>query len=294
MLPHLRQEGIISTEAGLKEKSLVVLRLLLIYGALLLLAYIFQDRLLYLPRRIAKGQIEREAELVGLRFWQQDGEEYLGFTPIKPPSPLRGTVIVFHGNAGAAADRYYYVQPLERLGFRVILAEYPGYGGRSGRPTEAALVANGLKSARTALREFGRPVFIWGESLGCGVASAVAADSGLKVDGIILLTPWDNLPRTAQAHYWFLFARWLVRDRYDNVRNLQYYRGTVAVLMAEQDEVIPNRLTRKLFQEIACTKRLWVFPNAGHNSWPISPQLPWWSEVMDFVAGGNDAESAIP
>ena len=134
-----------------------------------------------------------------------------------------------------------------------------------------------------ALSQFDEPIYIWGESLGCGVASAMAADPSLKVEGLILLTPWDSLPRTAQAHYWFLPARWLVRDRYDNIRNLQRFHGPVAVIMAEQDRVIPNRLTQTLYRQIASTKQLWTFPGAGHNSWPIAAALVWWSEVMDFV-----------
>jgi hypothetical protein len=118
----------------------------------------------------------------------------------------------------------------------------------------------------------------------------VAADLNAVVAGVILVTPWDSLPRTAQAHYWFLPARWLVRDKYDNVRNLQRFSGPVAVLMASQDEVIPNRLTQTLLQKITTTKRSWVFQGAGHNSWPIAPELAWWAEVMDFVAERNHAE----
>jgi pimeloyl-ACP methyl ester carboxylesterase len=143
---------------------------------------------------------------------------------------------------------------------------------------------------RTALQAYGRPVYLWGESLGCGVATAAAADSGLKVDGIVLLTPWNTLPATAQAHYWFLPARWLVRDRFDNIRNLKQFKGPVAVLMADKDKVIPNRLTLFLYQNIHSAKRLWTFEDAGHNSWPVSPDHSWWAEVMDFVS----ASSPVP
>jgi len=270
--------------------SMFFLYALLSYAAMVLLVYLFQDRLLYLPVRASMEEVARGAQAAGLRLWPENEGEYRGLISSNPPSEAQGTVVVFHGNAGSALDRTYYVQPLQRLGFRVILAEYPGYGGRAGKPGEKVLVADGRETVRMALREFGGPIHVWGESLGCGVASAVAADPSTLVAGVILLTPWDSLPRTAQAHYWFLPARWLVRDKYDNVRNLQHFSGRVAVLVAGQDEVIPNRLTQTLFQKITTTKRSWVFEGAGHNSWPIAPELTWWAEVMNFVGGGTHAE----
>jgi pimeloyl-ACP methyl ester carboxylesterase len=124
-----------------------------------------------------------------------------------------------------------------------------------------------------------------GRVAGFGVACAVTTNPDLKIDGIVLLTPWDTLPRTAQSHYWFLPALWLVRDRFDNIRNLEQFNGPVAVLMAGKDKVIPNRLTQSLYKSIPSPKNMWTFEGAGHNSWPVDPDLPWWSEVMDFITG---------
>jgi len=272
-----------------KRRSKKVLSILfccfLIYAAVVLLVYVFQNRLLYLPVKANLDQIRHSARLGALQLWPQDNENYRGFIPEKTLSTDRGTVIVFHGNASSAHDRQYYIQPLQRQGFRVILAEFPGYGARRGKSSETTLVADGRETVRIASQEFGGPIYLWGESLGCGVAAAVAADKDLKIDGIVLLTPWDTLPRTAQSHYWFLPTLWLVRDRYDNIQNLQQFPGPVAVLMADKDDVIPNRLTRSLYENILSPKRIWTFEDAGHNSWPIEPDLTWWIEVMEFVTG---------
>ena len=263
---------------------MILLKCLLIYAAVVLLAYIFQNRLLYLPSRGGLDQIKEMARVSGLKLWPQANESYRGFIPADAPSTARGTVIVFHGNAGSAQDREYYIPPLERQGFRVILAEYPGYGARSGKPGEKALAEDGREIVRIAKREFDGPIYLWGESLGSGVAAAIAADPDVEIDGIVLLTPWDTLPKTAQSHYWFLPALWLVRDRFDSIRNLKQFTGPVAVLMADKDEVIPNRRTQSLYRNILSQKRLWTFENAGHNSWPFDPGLPWWGEVLEFVA----------
>jgi pimeloyl-ACP methyl ester carboxylesterase len=146
-------------------------------------------------------------------------------------------------------------------------------------------VRDAKQAARLAAREFGTPLYVWGESLGCGVASAVAADPALEVRGAVMLTPWDRLPDVAQRKFWYLPARRLTRDKYDNVRSLESFDGPVAVVMAGRDQVIPNVHTLRLYESLPGEKKLWVFENAGHNTWPTAPDATWWAEVMAFVSG---------
>jgi len=261
-----------------------LVHLLLGYGVVMLLVYLFQYRLLYFPDATPVEEVTRHARALGLKPWPRDAQDYRGLMVINTPGAAVGTVLVFHGNAGSALDRKYYSDALEKLGYRVILVEYPGYGGRRGKLGEGSFVDDARDLVTLARDEFGDPIYVWGESLGCGVATAAAADPAMAVAGVILLTPWDTLGNTAQAHYWWLPARWLTRDRYDNIRNLEGFAGSVAVIMADQDEVIPNRLTMKLYGALRTTKRLWVFPGAGHNSWPTAPERSWWAEVMGFVS----------
>jgi alpha-beta hydrolase superfamily lysophospholipase len=269
--------------------SMFLVYLLLGYGVLVLLVYLAQYQLLYLPVTSTAERVTLSARALGLKLWPREGGEYRGLIAAKRSNAARGTVLVWHGNAGSAEDRKYYVDALEKLGYRVILLEYPGYGARRGKLGETSFVADARESVEIALMEFGRPIYMWGESLGCGIATGVTVNSATAVDGVILLTPWDTLANTAQAHYWYLPARWLTRDKYDNIKNLEGFTGPVAVVMADQDEVIPQRLTTKLYDSLTTTKHLWVFPRAGHNSWPVAPELAWWGEVMQFVAdkGGS-------
>ena len=109
----------------------------------------------------------------------------------------------------------------------------------------------------------------------CGVnrsavvwVSSVAADTSLPIKAIILLTPWDTLGSLAQTIYWYLPARWMVLDKYDSIKNLRSFQGRIAVLIAEQDNIIPKRHGLTLYDSITTDKKLWTFAGAGHNSWP--------------------------
>jgi alpha-beta hydrolase superfamily lysophospholipase len=254
------------------------------YAPFVLAATLFQNWLLYFPQTTSRTQAVQDAARLGLVLWPDEGGDFYGFVSADPPAVSKGTVLVWHGNSGTALHRRYYVRPLQDLGYQVVLLEYPGFGARSGRLGEASFVADALRAARQAEEDFGSPLYVWGESLGCGVASAVAAAPELEVRGAVMLTPWDRLPDLAQHHYWYLPAKWLTRDQYDNVQNLRAFSGPVAVLMADRDEVIPTAHAMRLYESLPGDKRLWVFESAGHSSWPTSPDEPWWAELMEWLS----------
>ena len=261
----------------------LMLRLPIYYLIVVSAMYFLQDYFIYYPEKTDPQFIEQAAASRDLQLWPQNVKSYRGFVSPGASQKSLGTILVFHGNAGNALDRTYYAGALNRLGYRVILAEYPSYGSRPGKTGEKEITADAVESIRLASMEFGRPFYLLGESLGCGVVGAAVAKSKMPIDGVALITPWDSIINVARDKYWFLPVKWMLKDRYDNVANLANYRGPVAVVMAGQDEIIPNRLTRRLYDALPQPKRLWAFPNAGHNSWPSGPHESWWGEMMDFL-----------
>ena len=258
----------------------ILLYVIIGYLALVLIIFLSQRKLLYLPSK-AKTTIQ-QAERQGLKHWP-NFQQHRGFINIHAPATPSGTLIVFHGNAGSASHRSYYSDALTQQGFRTIIAEYPGYGGRAGSPSEQDIVADANKTLHLVHEAFGEPLFLWGESLGSGVAAAVIAKTSIPIRGLVLLTPWDSLAEIAQTHYWYLPARHLVLDKYDSTENLKNFGGHIAVILAERDEVIPAPHGQRLFDAITSNKQLWHFPDARHNTWPIEPHAPWWQEVTQFL-----------
>ena len=260
------------------------LRILLYLCIMTASLYLLQTRLLYQPARYSLEELIRAAEQRALKLWPTPDGGYRGLVTSRSTGS-RGTVVVFHGNAGSALDRLHYAAALERLGFKVILAEYPGYGARGGPLNEQAWIADAQATVRLAEQEFNAPLYLWGESLGCGVATGAAADGSLTIEGLALITPFASLPDLAQAIFWFLPVRWFVRDRYDSIANLSGFGKPVAILIAGRDEIIPREQSQALYDALAPEKRLWVFEGSGHNTWPASPAEGWWREVADCVSG---------
>jgi alpha-beta hydrolase superfamily lysophospholipase len=260
-----------------------MISLLVTYLLVLLAVFLLQRKMIYYPERYTAAQQAEAAAQLDIRPWPSAGD-FRGLISNTPLSAAKGTFVVFHGNAGSALGRTFYIAALQPLGYRVILAEYPGYGARPGAPSEQSFVADGIATARLAWEQFKGPLYLCGESLGSGVVAGIVAAQQVPVKGLLLISPFDALDRVAQYHYWFFFAKWLIRDKFDNIEKLRRYTGNVAVILAGEDEVIPNEATLALFDSLAARKKLWRFEQASHNTLPVEPWLPWWQEAIQFIS----------
>jgi uncharacterized protein len=239
----------------------------------------FQRRLLYFPTREPFEKQAISANLQGLQPWKNPQGECIGWEA-NVPKPQQ-TWLVFHGNAGCAVDRSYYL-PLLRAqapAARILLFEYPGYGARAGEPSEKNFVAAAQEAIN--LLDENVPLYVVGESIGSGVACQIAGACPDRVEGLLLVTPFNNLTEVAAHHFPFLPVRWLLTERFPSDRALENYSGRIAFGLAERDEVVPIALGRKLFADYAGTKQLWEIPHARHNT--VLDDERWWHAAMQFV-----------
>lgn len=256
---------------------------ILLLMACALLGCNVQDHFLYFPDTARPS--DKGVAAAGLAFWRAYGDNYHGFIDARRVENAKGTIIVFHGNAGRAVDRSFYTGMFGPLGYRVILAEYPGYGGRPGKPGEASFLNAGREALHLAFNEFGGPIYLVGESLGCGVVTWLAGHASVPVEGIILFTPWDTLASVAGEKAPSLIVSLILKDRYDSVANLRTYKNRVAIVGAGRDELIPVEHARALFNAYAGQKRMWVVPQGGHNDWPLFFDGDRAKDIMNFLSG---------
>jgi len=260
--------------------------LLLGYAAFCLFLYWRQEGMLFFPEQAPLETVRRQAQAAGFRLWPEEGDSY-GALLAEPTGPVLGTCLIWHGNAGSARQRGYLAAPLLRMGWRVVVAEYPGYGARPhGSRREAALTAEARALTADVQRHFGGPVIVIGESLGAAMAATVAGDPAVPVSGVILFTPWFDLAGVARVHYPWLPVGLLLRDQFDNAAALRNYRGPILVVTAGSDEIIPAKEGQRLYQALATpVKRLHEIPVARHNDWVERVTQDDWREWLRFVSG---------
>lgn len=214
-------------------------------------------------------------------------------------------ILYFHGSTGSRAKfhRIELYDTLRQEGYHVIIFDYRGYGDSLPKHislNEAGVVHDGIAVYNYLINVTKNPIYVWGHSLGTGIASHFMADvKALGIYGpraLILESPFSNMRDTVKEHPfaivwkylpWFDFT--IVQAvlnivRFESDRHLAEFPQPVLILHAEDDYVVPFRCGTQLY-ETATTNRpkncgpieLHAFKaelGYGHKFITRSPELP--------------------
>ena len=255
------------------------------YVALVVLMYVFQRNFLYYPESTAPTPAQSHVpEMQVVRFTTADGVDLFAWAA-PPKDPAKPWVAIFHGNAGTLAARGFKARVFLDAGYGVLLVEYRGYGGNEGSPSEAGL----MMDARAALTYLhgqgvsGQDLVLYGESLGTGMAVAMAAEAaeqGHPVGAVLLEAPFTSISAVASAHYPFLPVRVLLKDQYDSLSRIAGVKAPVFITHGTDDNTVPQRLGRALFDGAVQPKvALWV-DGVAHNDL-FGPDV--FQAMLDFL-----------
>ncbi len=229
-----------------------------VYAFILVAFYLFQEKMIFFPGPARFGDC-RQMELRGAKAESIDDVRYY---IRRKPSP-DNWIVIFHGNAGNACDRTYFLDLLTDFNSNLVVFEYPGFGRDGEKPGEPIILDRAVELIRhiETLNPSGLPIYLMGESLGTGVATHAATQT--KISGLILISAYTSLARVGQYHYPWMPVNRLMKHRFDASA---WAKETPALLFhGTEDDIIPIRFAR---QQISCfkgEKELVEIPGAGHN-----------------------------
>ena len=175
-------------------------------------------------------------------------------------------VLFLHGNAGTIASRVNIVryEQLRSLGVNVLAAEYRGFGGLDGVPSEPALYTDARAAydhLRNQLHVPAQRIAIYGWSLG----AAVAVDLASKVPqaAVILEGAPASLVAIGQARYPFFPIHLLMRNPFHAIDRVNGIRAPMLFLHSPDDTIIPIAEGRRLYDAVDVAKRF-VEVRGGH------------------------------
>lgn len=250
----------------------LLILVMLAYAGLVLLTFLTQRSLIYLPqpRALASGVAEA--------WLQVDGVPVQLSVLERAGAPA---LLYFGGNA---EDVSLTLPSLAEAfpAHALYLMHYRGYGGSGGRPSEAALVADAL-ALHDKVSAAGHPqILLIGRSLGSGVAMQLA--SRRAVDRLVLITPFDSLAEVGAHHFRWLPVRWLLRDRYDSAAVARDVSAPALLIAAERDDIIPPRHAHALHQAFHPSRaRLELLEGVGHNDIERNPR--YWALLVGAASG---------
>ncbi len=172
--------------------------LVLAYLGLVVVVALLQRHLIYQPDVSTTEALQVLASGQQLQPWTNAAGTRIGWFRPSPHGGTAGSVLILHGNAGSAVDRDYLADPLQQaLPLDVYILEYPGYGDRTGSPSQASLLAAADEAGDLLIRR--GPLYLVGESLGTGPTAHLAGRLGQR--GLSLRTDADpvNARRRGQG-----------------------------------------------------------------------------------------------
>jgi fermentation-respiration switch protein FrsA (DUF1100 family) len=189
----------------------------------------------------------------------------------------RPVVLYFSGNAGNRTYRGAQFAVLTRLGCHVLVFDYRGYGDNPGSPSENEFAADAQAAWRYATdqrRIAPERIILFGESLGGGVATRLAAEvcrGGRAPRGLALRATFTSLVDAAAYHYPWLPVRWAMLDRFPSIDRIPEVTCPVLHIHGTADRIVPIQMGRKLFEAAppqsldGVPKRFVELPDVGHN-----------------------------
>lgn len=293
-------------EPALWMKAWPVLRgLVAVSVALAVLLYLGQNRVIFFPIRLPgppplptiPGQVWQD-----VIFPTADGSllhgVYVGVaSPTGPDDGVRSNdapatrpvLLYSHGNAGHLGMRFPRIAALvATLPLDVFIYDYRGFGASQGRPTVAGAVEDGEAALRWLHTQRGvepERVILYGESLGTGIATALAAPRLDRIAGLVLESGFRSLSWRAGRRFPLIGPLVLSRDL-PSTDILAGYHGPLLVIHSRDDEVIPFADGEALLAAAPTSYKhhLWL-DGVGHNDpvWELPTYFEAWRAFLADV-----------
>ncbi|KAH8400729.1 hypothetical protein KR009_000675 [Drosophila setifemur] len=229
-----------------------------------------------------------------------------------------GTVVLYlHGNTATrgSGHRGEVYKLLRKLNYHVFTFDYRGYADSDPvPPTEEGVVRDALKVFEYIANITSNPIFVWGHSLGTGVATHLCARlSSLRERaprGVILESPFTNIRDEIRLHPfarlfknlpWFDFTisrpMYSNKLRFESDLHILQFRQPVMIIHAEDDVVVPFLLGYRLYRiALDGRSRSWgpvefhrfkAIHRYGHKYLCRAPELP--GLLRQFAESYRDA-----
>jgi alpha-beta hydrolase superfamily lysophospholipase len=219
-----------------------------------------------------------------------------------PHAAARGVVVLFHGFAGCKASLLPEARALHLLGYSCFLVDFRGCGGSGGDGTTIGYrEADDVAWAVAHVREKwpGRPVVLFGQSMGSAAVLRAVGVLGVEADAAVLECPFDRLLTTVQMRFTalgvpaFPGAQLLVfwgglqhgfnGFRHNPVDDARGVTCPVLLLHGRKDLRVSVAHAEGIRDNLAGEKVLYVFEGLGHESYVAQRPDEWKGEVGRFL-----------
>src|SRR5579859_528425 len=245
-----------------------------------------ENRFIFLPPRYPEGFPPARVYPPGLEeIWltTEDGVRLNAWFLANPASPR--VLLWFHGNATNIGQQLDELETYSRLGTNIFEIDYRGYGKSESSPNEAGVYRDGEAAYRylTETRHFApRNVFIYGHSLGGGVATEIAFRH--PCGGLIVESSFTSIRDMAHHILKIPFIEYVLKSRFDSIGKIAQIHAPVMIIHGREDKLIPFSMGQKLYAA-ALEPKTFLATQSGHDDPYILGGKEYWDHWRKFING---------
>ena len=238
---------------------------LIVYVAISILLYLFQDYFLFKPEKLDKDfQFYYEnQETEEYNIETRDGATINGLR-FKSQNP-KGVVFNLKGNSKSIKGWGKFAVDFTRHGYDVIMVDYRGFGKSTGRRTQKA-VKRDMQVIYNKIKEnvSEKYIILYGRSLGSGFATKLASMNNPKM--LILDAPYYSLSKVAKKYIPFMPLSLLIKFPMPTYKWLKYVECPIHIIHGTDDRLIPYKTSVKLSIIKPNTTTLHTVIGGGHKN----------------------------
>ncbi len=187
----------------------------------------------------------------------------------------KGLIFFLHGNAGNLDIWLPSTEFYRRAGYDLFMIDYRGFGKSTGRiSSEAQLHADVLAAWQSVAGEYsGRPIVIYGRSLGSGLATKLASEVDAAL--LVLVSPYSSFVQLAKDHFPWV-PSFATRYPMRTDEWLPKVSEPIFMIHGARDTLV-NVAHGKQLKALRPDAELLVLPDAGHND---VHHVPAYSEAL--------------
>ncbi|TBR22337.1 alpha/beta fold hydrolase [bacterium] len=216
-----------------------------------------------------------------------------------PLEGSRGVAVLLHGYGGEKSRVLDEAKALRAFGLESILLDFRGSGGSEGADTTVGYKeAEDVAAAAALARKPGKPLILYGKSMGAAAALRAAGVLGVAPDAMVLESAFDTLLNTTARRFALMslppwpFGRLLLmwggyRAGFSPARHnpMDYAKGVrcpVLLLQGARDKYVAVADAERIRGNLA-QGRLFVFAGSGHGEFLRTAPADWEREVGGFL-----------
>jgi alpha-beta hydrolase superfamily lysophospholipase len=227
-----------------------------------------------------------------------------------------GTIVMYHGKNGRKEDLLPVAERYVTAGFVCVLVDLPAHGENPkeriayGQGEEQYLYEEVLDVAQKHIDIAGKPIYLWGMSLGGAYAirSALTQNNDIEPKALILVATFDKLSNILKEKSLTLFGDYLGGGLYkgltyslksfynfepekvDSAGNAKNINLPLFMLHGKKDELIGYKHGENLFKSFSSVKKEFHLDEDGDHHNILVTNYPFYLKSIQFLLEQNFKE----